>query len=120
MASKREVSDQLLERIAHRFRAMSNPVRLKILHALQDGELSVSEILERIGGSQANASKHLGVLRAADLVKSRREGVSVYYRIGDEAVFSLCEVVCDSLHSRASAEVEAIEMGREAIMAGGS
>ena len=116
----RQLSDQLLERIAHRFRAMSNPVRLKILHSLQDGELSVSEILERIGGSQANASKHLGVLRAAGLVTSRRNGVSVYYRISDEAVFSLCEVVCDSLHDRASAEIEAIERGREAMLSGGS
>lgn len=116
----RDLSDQLLERIAQRFRAMSNPVRLKILHSLQPGELSVSEILERIGGSQANASKHLGVLRAADLVASRRDGVSVYYRISDEAVFSLCEVVCDSLHDRASAEIETIERGRDAIIAGGS
>jgi len=116
----RDLSDQLLERIAHRFRAMSNPVRLKILHSLQQGELSVSAILERVGGSQANASKHLGILRTAGLVASRRDGVSVYYRISDKAVFSLCEVVCDSLHSRASAEIEAIEQGREAILTGGS
>ncbi len=113
-----DLSDQLLDRIAHRFRALSNPVRLKILHALHEGELSVSEILRAIGGSQANASKHLGVLRTAGLVTSRRDGVSVYYRISDEAVFSLCEAVCDSLHSRASAEVEAIEQGREAILSG--
>jgi DNA-binding transcriptional ArsR family regulator len=116
----RQLPDELLERIAHRFRAMSNPVRLKILHSLREGELSVSAILERVGGSQANASKHLTVLRTAGLVASRRDGASVYYRIGDEAVFSLCEVVCDSLHSRASAEVEAIEEGRKGILARGS
>ena len=116
----RDLSDQLLERIAQRFRAMSNPVRLKILHALQEGELAVSEILDRVGGSQANTSKHLGVLRAAGLVASRRNGVSVRYRISDAAVFSLCEVVCDSLHSRASAEMEVIERGRDAILTGSS
>lgn len=111
-----DVSDQLLERIALRFRAMGNPVRLKILHALQGAELSVGQILERIGGSQANASKHLGVLRSAGLVSSRRDGVSVYYEISDEAVFSICETVCQSLHSRANAEIETIERGREAIL----
>jgi len=113
----KDVSDQLLEKVAARFRAMSNPVRLKILHTLEDGELSVSEIVDRIGGSQANASKHLGVLRGVGLVSPRRDGVSVYYSISDEAVFTICEAVCDSLHTRASAEVETIERGREAIAA---
>ncbi len=113
----REVTDQLLEKVAEQFRAMSNPVRLKILHTLEDGELSVSEILERIGGSQANASKHLAVLRGVGLVAPRREGPSVYYRISDSAVFTICETVCESLHRRASTEVATIEQGREAILA---
>ncbi len=112
-----ELTDALLDKIAGRFRAMGNPVRLKILHSLEEGELSVTEIVERVGGSQANASKHLAVLRGVGLVRSRRDGVSVYYEIADEAVFTLCRAVCDSLHSRASAEVETIERGREAILA---
>ncbi|MCP4202016.1 MAG: winged helix-turn-helix transcriptional regulator [bacterium] len=110
-----EITDQLLEKIAERFRAMSNPVRLKILHELEEGELSVSAILERIGGSQANASKHLAVLRGVGLVAPRREGPSVYYRISDPAVFTICEAVCDSLLKRASDEVETIEQGREIL-----
>ncbi len=108
-----EITDQLLEKIAARFRAMSNSVRLKILHELEEGELSVSEILSRIGGSQANVSKHLAVLRSAGLVASRREGPSVFYRISDPAVFTICEVVCDALHQQASDEIETIEQGRE-------
>ena len=111
-----EVTDQLLEKVAARFRAMSNPIRLKILHALENGELSVSEILEEIGGSQANVSKHLAVLRGVGLVASRREGPSVYYRISDSAVFTICEAVCDSLQKRASTEVATIEQGREAML----
>lgn len=109
------ISEELLERIAVKFRAMANPVRLRILHTLEEGELSVTEILARIGGSQANASKHLGVLRSADLVSSRREGVSVIYQISDPAVFIICDAVCDSLHERATAEVETIEQGRVAM-----
>lgn len=110
-----EVTDQLLEKVAGRFRAMSNPVRLRILHALEDGELSVSEILDRVGGSQANVSKHLGVLRGVGLVAPRREGPSVYYRISDSAVFTICEAVCESLHKRASTEVATIEQGRQGM-----
>jgi DNA-binding transcriptional ArsR family regulator len=110
-----ELSDQLLERIAGRFRALANPVRLKILHTLEEGELSVSEVLDRIGGSQANVSKHLALLRSVGLVSSRRDGVNVYYRISDEAVFSICRAVCDSLQARATAEVRTIAEGRESI-----
>lgn len=112
-----EVKDQLLEKIAGRFRAMSNIFRLKILHELEDGELSVSDILDRIGGSQANVSKHLAVLRGVGLVAPRREGSSVYYRLSDSAVFTICEAVCESLHKRASTEVATIEQGREGMQA---
>ena len=113
----RDVSDQLLERIALRFRALGNSLRLKILHALEQGDLSVGEVQESVGCSQANASKHLRLLHSVGLVTSRREGINVYYRLRDEAVLSLCEAVCDSLHASASAEVETIERGRERILA---
>jgi len=113
--STEELSDDLMERIALRLKAMGNPVRLKILHGLEEGELSVSEITDRVGGSQANVSKQLQVLRSADLVSSRRDGVNVYYRIRDGAIFAICETVCDSILHQASAEVERIERARRAI-----
>ena len=115
-----DVSEQLLERIALRLRAMANPVRLRILHTLEDGELSVGEIVPRTGTSQANVSKQLAVLRGAGLVASRRQGVSVYYRISDLMVFDICRTVCDSLLDRASLEVETLEIGREAMLDGRS
>lgn len=110
-----EVSSELLDKIARRLKAMGNPVRLRILHALEDGEKSVSEILEIVGGRQANLSKHLNVLRSAGLVTNRRQGTNVCYRIRDEAVFAICRHVCDSLHQQASIEVERIELGRELL-----
>ncbi len=111
-----EISEEILERIATRLKAMGNPFRLRILQALHRGELSVSEILARVGGSQANVSKHLNVLRGADLVTSRREGVSVRYRICDASVFSICETVCDSLLHQASSEVATIAQGRVGML----
>ena len=109
-------SDQLIERIAVRLKAMGNPVRIKILHALEDGELPVGQIVARVGSSQANISKQLSVLRGAGLVDSRREGVSVCYRITDPMVFDICRAVCDSLFDQANLEVETIEAGRDQLL----
>ena len=115
-ASQAELSSELLEKIARRLKAMGNPVRLQILHSLEDGEKSVSAILEVVGGKQANLSEHLNVLRSTGLVTSRRNGSNVCYRIRDEGVFSICRSVCDSLHHEASHEVERIELGREHLI----
>ena len=105
-------SDKVLQRIAEVLKAMADPTRLKILHALHDGERCVSSILENVGGSQANISKHLSVLRRAGLVDCRRDGLNVYYRIIDEGVFAICRSVCDSLEIRLDREHQTILAGR--------
>ena len=109
---KKELSDAALQMIADRFKIMSEPMRLKILHALWDGELSVGDIIEASAGLQANISKHLGILQQSGLVSRRKDGLNVYYRICDETVFELCEVVCVSLHDRL-----VVQMGELPIMA---
>ena len=103
---KKELTDAALQMIADRFKIMSEPMRLKILHALWDGELSVGDIIEASAGLQANISKHLGILQQSGLVSRRKGGLSVYYRICDETVFELCEVVCVSLHDRLVAQMD--------------
>ncbi len=113
LGSAGDASAELLERVATRLRAMGNPLRLRILHTLEGRELTVSEILAEVGGRQANLSKHLSVLRGAGLLNSRRDGVSVLYRIRDEAVFDICSRVCDSLLQEASADVARIARARE-------
>ena len=110
-------SEQLLERIADRLKAMADPTRLRILHALQAGELCVTDILADVGGSQANVSKHLSVLRRAGLVEYRREGINVYYHIEDPAVFAICSTVCDSLERQVNTEKDEITRGRAAMRA---
>jgi DNA-binding transcriptional ArsR family regulator len=115
----RAASEQLLEKIADRLKAMADPMRLHILHSLQRGELCVGDILAEVGGSQANVSKHLSVLRRVGLVDCRREGVNVYYRIDDPTVFTICSTVCDSLERQIDAEKLEIEQGRAAMLGGG-
>jgi ArsR family transcriptional regulator len=106
-------SDELLRRIAEVLKAMADPTRLKILHSLQGDERCVSAILEIVGGSQANVSKHLSVLKRAGLVDSRRDGLNVFYQISDEGVFTICRNVCDSIELRVDREHQTIVEGRE-------
>ncbi len=107
------LSDELLHKIADVLKAMADPTRLKIIHCLHNGERCVSAILEAVGGSQANISKHLSVLKRAGLVDSRREGLNVHYRIIDDGVFTICRNVCDSLEERLDREREAVVSGRQ-------
>jgi ArsR family transcriptional regulator len=102
---KKELSDAALQMIADRFKVLAEPMRLKILHTLCDGEQTVGQIIATTGALQANVSKHLGILQQAGLVNRRKDGLNVYYQICDETVFELCEVVCASLHDRLAAQI---------------
>ena len=92
--------DELVELIASRFRALSEPTRVKLLDRLREGEATVIELTELIGTSEQNISKHLGVLGREGIVARRKEGNFSYYSIADEGVFALCENVCGSLRAR--------------------
>jgi ArsR family transcriptional regulator len=89
--------DELADLIARRFRALSEPLRVRILDLLRDQELSVTRLAGRLGAGQQNVSKHLAVLVDAGMLARRKDGNHTYYRIADEAVFALCEQVCGSL-----------------------
>ncbi|WP_221798584.1 ArsR/SmtB family transcription factor [Oceanobacter mangrovi] len=91
------LSDEMLELIAQRFRLLSDPMRLKILHHLQAGEKSVTQLVEATGASQPNVSKHLSTLKTQGMVKRRQEGNMAYFSIGTPFVFDLCSTVCDSM-----------------------
>jgi ArsR family transcriptional regulator len=91
------LSEKTLELVAERFRVLGDPVRLRLLHSLQDGEKSVADLVETTGAGQANVSKHLQLLLKAGVVERRREGLFSYYSIRDARVFQLCDVVCGSL-----------------------
>lgn len=89
--------DQLTELIAQRFRLLGEPMRIKLLDRLREGEATVQELQEATGGSQQNVSKHLGVLLSAGLVSRTKQGNYSRYAIADDSVFELCEQVCGGL-----------------------
>lgn len=97
---------EALNLIANRFKVLSEPIRLQILHKLQEGETSVNELTEAISTSQPNVSKHLKMLQNAGVLKREQKGNTVYYSIADESIFTLCELVCDSLESRLKIQAE--------------
>jgi ArsR family transcriptional regulator len=92
-----ELSEANARFIAERFKALGDPMRLRLLQALRDGERSVGELAERTGGGQANVSKHLQVLFQQGYVDRRKEGTTSWYRITDPEVFTMCELVCGGL-----------------------
>lgn len=65
-------------------KAISDPTRVRILKMLEDGELCVCHITERLGLAQSTVSKHLQLLRGAGMVADRKEGLWVYYRLETE------------------------------------
>jgi DNA-binding transcriptional ArsR family regulator len=87
----------LAEMIAARLRVIGDPNRIRILDLLRDGELSVTQITQRLGTSQQNTSKHLGLLLQAGIVARRKDGNSSIYSIADAGVYDLCEQVCGGL-----------------------
>ena len=95
--------DELAELIARRFRALADPLRVRIIDLLRDGELSVGAIASELGAGQRNVSKHLSVLVESGTLARRKEGTSAYYRIADERVLALCEQVCGSIEAQLAA-----------------
>jgi len=86
--------------IAHRFAVLAEPLRLRLIHALFEGEKSVNTLVELTGGTQGNVSRHLQTLTQAHILKRRKEGLQVFYSIGDPSIFQLCELVCSSLEKQ--------------------
>ena len=112
MARKRAkqpmLSGQALQLLAARFRALSDPTRLKILTTLMAGESSVGELVERTGIEQPSVSRHLIVLWREGIIARRAEGNRAYYRIDDPTVSRLFGLVCGGLAERLSDDLDAL------------
>lgn len=76
------------------FKAFGDPTRLKIIMLLSDGELNVNEIVKKIGLSQPTVSRHLAILRQANVVIDRREAQQVFYSLNKESIESCCSGFC--------------------------
>lgn len=102
----RPLSDEALVMIAHRFAVLSEPLRLKLVHALFGGEKSVNALVQLTGGTQANVSRHLQTLTHAHFLRRRKDGLQVFYAIADPTIFKLCELVCGSLEKQIAKDAD--------------
>jgi DNA-binding transcriptional ArsR family regulator len=89
--------DEMLEAVSNRFKLLSEPMRLKILRTLCDGEHTVQDIVNQVGASQANISKHLALMHDNGVVNRRKEGLKCYYRIADESIVYACFLISRSV-----------------------
>ncbi len=100
---------------AHRFqaktaKALAHPTRIAILEMLRAGERCVCEMEPELAASQANISQHLAVLRDGNLVVARRDGVRMMYRVTDQRVFQVLDLMGCIIHDQLNA-------GRRALAA---
>ena len=112
MAGKKSpLTEGAMELVARRFAVLSEPMRLRLIQALFDGEKNVTALAEATGGTQANVSRHLQTLTEAHLLQRRKEGLQVFYSIADPSIFPLCELVCGSIEKRLAAQADAFRKG---------
>ena len=109
MATKKKrrhepLSADALAMVATRFRILGEPIRIRLLEAMQGGEKNVTELVAAVGSTQPNVSKHLRILQEAGMVARRQEGNQVYCFIADPSVLDLCDTVCASIRTRISSQ----------------
>jgi len=83
--------DEELQHRSELFKAISDPTRLKILYLLQDGELCVCEIINVLEKPQSTISHHLNVLKNAEFIKGRKEGVWIHYKLVNPEIVDLIQ-----------------------------
>ena len=88
---------EALQEVAAYFQTLSEPTRLQILNYLREGERNVGELAQLCGYTAANVSRHLAMLTKHGLVARESRGTSVYYRIADERIYALCDLVCGNI-----------------------
>lgn len=96
----KNLDHETFEKLAGRFRALSEVSRLRIVEALQRGEMSVSELVVKTGLNQPNVSRHLQVLHQVGLIGRRKDGTTTLYRIVDNTLSQVCGLVCGSVRKK--------------------
>lgn len=103
------MSDALRQFKSEIFQGLANPTRIAIVELLREGELSAGKLIEELGIEQANASQHLAVLRAKQIVVSRKAGNQVYYSIRDRALIEVLDTLRRYFYSQLNSTVNMLK-----------
>ena len=87
-------------------KTLAHPLRLAILHNLKSGEKTVNQLTQTIGASQSNISQHLAILRQRQIVKTRKDGTNIYYRVASPKISQACDMVREVLIEQLSQKQE--------------
>lgn len=109
---KREKS--IYEMQAEICKILSSPKRIEIISALKDGEKTVTELVDILGTPKANVSQHLAVMRLKGILKSRRDGVNIYYSIANPKVIEACNLMKEVLNELFVERSKMVELFRKA------
>ncbi len=90
--------ESLYELQAEICKILSSPKRIEIINVLKDGEKTVTELVDILGISKANVSQHLSVMKLRGILKSRRDGVNIYYSIANIKVIQACSIMKEVLN----------------------
>lgn len=101
----------VFEEVANYFSLLCEPTRLKILHALCNGERTVGDIVEQVESTQANVSRQINMLYRAKILARRKEGTQVYYWIHDEKTVELCKAVCGRITEQLVGQTGPVKRG---------
>jgi len=96
------------------FQALAHPTRIAIVETLRDGELSAGQLIAKLGLEQANASQHLGILRAKHVVTNRKVANQVFYSIRDPALIKVLDILRRYFYSQLSSTISMLEEVAEA------
>lgn len=92
--------DPVFDAVAGYFSVLSEPTRLRIMHAICETEKTVSQIVEELGATQTNVSRHLSLMYRSGVLARRKEGNQVYYRVADASMIEICRTVCNQIAGR--------------------
>jgi DNA-binding transcriptional ArsR family regulator len=102
------------------FQGLAHPTRIAIVELLRAGELQTGQLIDKLGVGQANASQHLAILRAKQIVVSRKVGNQAYYSIRDHALIEVLEILRRYFYSQLNSTVSLMKQAaREAPKARG-
>lgn len=103
------MGDDLRQFKSEIFQALANPTRIAIVEALRDGEMSAGQLIEKLGIEQANASQHLSILRAKQVVVNRKAGNQVFYSIRDPALIEVLDILRRYFYAQLSRTVTMLD-----------
>ncbi len=106
-------SKTLFEMQSEVCKTLASAKRLEIINALKEGEKTVGELVEILGVPKANVSQHLAVMRLKGILRSRREGVNIYYRIANSKVVQACTLMREVLTEQMRERSKLIDISSE-------